>query len=166
MKQRLAIALALLPNPRLLILDEPTNGLDPSGIIELRDLLQLLNRKHGITIIISSHILSEIERICTHIGILRKGNLLFQGSLEDFKKQGKSQSGVYIETGNNVQALEVLGDYQPASQQNGILLTISDNQKIGNVSRILAENDIDLLCLHPVKNDLEQIFINYTNHAS
>lgn len=166
MKQRLAIALALMPHPKLLILDEPTNGLDPSGIIELRDLLQLLNRKHGITIIISSHILSEIERICTHIGILRQGHLLFQGKLEEFKKEGGLQPVIYLETSNNAQAFEILHSFQPVFKNEGMLLTVSVSRQTGLISRILVENNIDVLCLQPVKNDLEQLFINYTNHTS
>lgn len=85
MKQRLAVALALLPDPKLLVLDEPTNGLDPAGIADLRNLLVQLNRKCGMTILISSHILTEIEKICTHIAVLRKGQLLYQGSLPEFR---------------------------------------------------------------------------------
>src|SRR5688572_20526657 len=81
MKQRLAIALALLPNPELLILDEPSNGLDPGGIIELRQLIKKLNKDHGMTIIISSHLLGEVEKMVTHVGIIFKGKMLFQGSL-------------------------------------------------------------------------------------
>ena len=83
MKQRLAIALALLPNPELLILDEPTNGLDPAGIIELRALVKKLNKEHGMTILISSHLLSEVEKMVSHIGIIYKGKMLFQGSLPE-----------------------------------------------------------------------------------
>src|SRR6187549_640680 len=80
MKQRLAIALALLPDPELLILDEPANGLDPAGIIELRELIKTLNKTHGMTILISSHLLAEVEKIVTHIGIIFKGKMLFQGT--------------------------------------------------------------------------------------
>ena len=78
MKQRLGIAQALLGNPELLILDEPTNGLDPSGIIEMRELIKSFPEKYGITVLISSHILSEIELIATHVGIINKGKLLFR----------------------------------------------------------------------------------------
>src|SRR5687767_14574926 len=75
MKQRLSIALALLPNPELLILDEPSNGLDPAGIIELRALVKALNKEHGMTILISSHILSEVEKMVSHLGIIYKGRM-------------------------------------------------------------------------------------------
>jgi len=81
MKQRLAIAIALLHNPELLILDEPANGLDPNGIIEMRNLLLQLNREFGKTILVSSHLLAEVEKIATDIGIIHEGKLLFQGTL-------------------------------------------------------------------------------------
>ncbi len=83
MKQRLSIALALLPNPELLILDEPSNGLDPAGIIELRKLIRTLNKAFGMTIVISSHLLSEVEKMVSHVGIIYKGSMLFQGTLPE-----------------------------------------------------------------------------------
>ena len=79
MKQRLSIAVALLHNPSLLILDEPTNGLDPNGMIEIRELLIKLNQQSGITVIISSHMLAEIEKLVTHVGVINNGQMLFQG---------------------------------------------------------------------------------------
>src|SRR5436190_4174003 len=87
MKQRLSIAIALLNSPQFLILDEPTNGLDPNGIIEIRELLRRLNREYGITILISSHLLSEIDRLVSHVGIIHKGRILFQGKLEELKER-------------------------------------------------------------------------------
>jgi len=88
MKQRLGIGLALLSDPRLLILDEPTNGLDPAGIIAMRELLTSLNRGKGTTILISSHLLSEIDKLVTHAGIINKGSLVFQGTMTELKGQG------------------------------------------------------------------------------
>jgi len=87
MKQRLGIAVALLNDPSLLILDEPTNGLDPGGMIEIRELLQQLNREQGVTILLSSHLLSEMEKLVTHTGIIHRGRLLFQGSLDELRGQ-------------------------------------------------------------------------------
>ena len=85
MKQRLGIAQALMGNPKLLILDEPTNGLDPAGIIEIRNLIKYLAKEKNITIIISSHILSEIELVATEVAVINKGKLLYQGSLDNLK---------------------------------------------------------------------------------
>lgn len=83
MKQRLGIALALIGNPKLLILDEPTNGLDPEGIFEIRELIKTLPKKYNMSVIISSHLLSEIQLMADDIGIINLGNLLFQGSLDE-----------------------------------------------------------------------------------
>ena len=87
MKQRLGLALALLNSPDLLILDEPTNGLDPAGIHEIRDLLRRMPREHGITVFLSSHLLSEVEQIAESIGIVHEGKLLFQGSLAQLRER-------------------------------------------------------------------------------
>jgi ABC-type multidrug transport system ATPase subunit len=94
MKQRLGIALALLPDPGLLILDEPANGLDPSGIIEIRDLIKRLHREEGKTVFVSSHLLAEIEKTCTHIGIIHKGVLRYEASLEGLRQDAQAQGRV------------------------------------------------------------------------
>lgn len=87
MKQRLAIAMALLSEPELLLLDEPVNGLDPNGIIDIRKLLVKLNKERGVTIFVSSHLLSEIEKMCTHVGIINKGKLRFEGTIDELSKK-------------------------------------------------------------------------------
>jgi ABC-2 type transport system ATP-binding protein len=98
MRQRLAIAAALLHSPSLLILDEPTNGLDPNGIIEIRKMLQHLHEETGTTILVSSHLLSEIERLVTHIGIINKGRMMFQGTLDELKRKQQQSLSVVLET--------------------------------------------------------------------
>lgn len=95
MKQRLAIAMALLHDPAMLILDEPTNGLDPEGIAAMRTLFRMLNQERGVTILISSHLLGEMEKLITHVGIIHKGRLLYQGQLENLKQ---AHAGVDLET--------------------------------------------------------------------
>lgn len=87
MKQRLAIAMALLSEPELLFLDEPVNGLDPNGIVEIRKLLVKINKEKGVTVFVSSHLLSEIEKMCTHIGIISKGVLKYEGTMEDLSRK-------------------------------------------------------------------------------
>ena len=91
MKQRLGIATALLGNPELLILDEPTNGLDPSGIIEIRELIKSMPKEHGITIVLSSHLLSEIDQMATQVGIISKGQMIFQDSISKLREQSTSK---------------------------------------------------------------------------
>src|SRR5246127_5529817 len=106
MKQRLGIGLALLSDPKLLILDEPTDGLDPNGIIEIRELLIKLVSKYQKTVFVSSHLLAEVERMATHVGIINHGELLFQGSIEDL--QALSQTLVQVEAENTVDAANFL----------------------------------------------------------
>lgn len=91
MKQRLGVALALLNSPDLLILDEPTNGLDPAGIREMRDLLRSMPREHGVTVFLSSHLLSEVDQIAEYVGILHEGHLVFQGSLAELRERQNRQ---------------------------------------------------------------------------
>jgi lantibiotic transport system ATP-binding protein len=92
MKQRLGIAAALIGNPDLLILDEPTNGLDPTGIHEIRALIKDMPVEHGITVVVSSHLLSEIDQMATHVGIIDRGKLLFQNSIEKLRAEGHNRS--------------------------------------------------------------------------
>lgn len=95
MKQRLALAIALLNDPEILILDEPINGLDPMGIVEIRELLLSLNQTNGITIVISSHILSELEHIATHYGFLHNGKLLREVSSSSIPQSSDGLEGFY-----------------------------------------------------------------------
>lgn len=96
MKQRLGIAMALLGNPKILILDEPTNGLDPVGIQEIRELIRSLAKDKGITVIVSSHLLSEIEQMADYVGIINHGELLFQGELASLETDGNSLEDVFL----------------------------------------------------------------------
>ena len=97
MKQRLGIAMAILGNPKLLILDEPTNGLDPAGIQEMRQLICSLPKERNMTVIISSHLLSEIEQMADQVGIIHRGRMLYQGTLADLETQGDNLEDVFLE---------------------------------------------------------------------
>ena len=97
MKQRLGIAMAILGNPKLLILDEPTNGLDPAGIQEMRQLICSLPKERNMTVIISSHLLSEIEQMADQVGIIHRGRMLYQGTLANLETQGDNLEDVFLE---------------------------------------------------------------------
>ena len=97
MKQRLGIAMAILGNPKLLILDEPTNGLDPAGIQEIRQLICSLPKERNMTVIISSHLLSEIEQMADQVGIIHHGHMLYQGTLANLETQGDNLEDVFLE---------------------------------------------------------------------
>ncbi|GAA4323146.1 ATP-binding cassette domain-containing protein [Flaviaesturariibacter amylovorans] len=166
MKQRLAIALALLPAPELLILDEPSNGLDPAGIIELRALVKKLNREHGMTILISSHLLGEIEKMVSHVGIIYKGKMQFQGTLaglHGFQRQG---ARLHLRTSDNEAARLLLGEYAPRVGADGLHVAFENNAQVAAINRRLTGQGIDVFLLHPKESDLEQLFIDLTTaHA-
>jgi lantibiotic transport system ATP-binding protein len=164
MKQRLAIAVALLHNPPLLILDEPSNGLDPSGIIEMRELLKMLNREHGITILISSHLLPEIEKLVADIGIINNGKILFQGSLDELIQRQRQAATLVFETNNPTEALRMIQtQYHTASLLDGkIKLPNLDNTAIAQLNRQLITQGIDVHGIAMIENDLETIFMHLT----
>jgi lantibiotic transport system ATP-binding protein len=162
MKQRLSIAIALLNEPSLLILDEPTNGLDPNGIIEIRELLRGLNHEHGISIIISSHLLSEIEKLVTHLGIINKGKMMFQGTLSELVNKQATSSYTVLETNNAVKTVELLNAQQLESKiDNGkIILPVLEKQALAKLNQQLVQQGIEVYEMSTIKKDLESIFID------
>ena len=164
MKQRLSIAIALLPNPELLILDEPTNGLDPNGIIETRELIKKLNKELGVTILVSSHILAEVEKMASHVGIIHKGKLLFQGTLQELHQMKKEKTYLQLETSNNNDALSFLSSQFSVERQNGhLVLPFQSNEQSALVNRLLIQKGFEVYRLQPQQNDLEQLFIDITS---
>jgi lantibiotic transport system ATP-binding protein len=162
MKQRLSIAIALLHNPSLLILDEPTNGLDPSGILEIRELLQKLNQNHGITILISSHLLSEIEKFVTHIGIINQGNLLFQGTLPELVSKRQQNSFIIFETNNPTKSAQIINDFGIISRVEAgkIAIPILEKEMIAKINQKLVQNNVEIYQISKIENDLEKIFFD------
>ena len=149
MRQRLGLALALLNDPEILILDEPTNGLDPSGIHEIRNLISALPQKFGITIFLSSHLLSEIEQIATVVGIINSGKLLFEGSVQDLKSQRKGK--IVIETNNPEKAKKVLENSGWVSfiTKQGLVEIINDSKEnTARINTILIQNNVDVFTLN------------------
>lgn len=167
MKQRLSIAIALLHEPELLILDEPTNGLDPNGIIETRELIKKLNREKGTSILVSSHILHEVERMATHVGIIHKGKLLFQGTLPELQQMKSSQAGLELETDDNEKAITLLADQHPVKHgESRLLLPYRDREQAAAINRQLVNAGLKVYALHPQQSDLEQLFIDITNTSA
>jgi ABC-type multidrug transport system ATPase subunit len=163
MKQRLGIALALLSDPKLLMLDEPTNGLDPNGIIEIRELLKDLVTKHNKTVFISSHLLAEIERMATHVGIINNGELLFQGPITDLETI--SQPLVYIETANTVDAANLLkksGYAVVDVNDDHLTVTYQSKDKTAQINTLLIQNNHVVYSIHKVQKDLEKLFLDIT----
>jgi ABC-2 type transport system ATP-binding protein len=165
MKQRLSIAIALLHDPELLILDEPTNGLDPSGIIETRELIKTLNREQGKTILVSSHMLAEVEKMATHVGIINKGKLLFQGALQDLQQLKSKQSAIEIEVSDTAKAQKALNGHFPVKEVNGtkLLVHFESREKVALLNRTLIEQGVEVYHLGLTQNDLENLFIQITS---
>lgn len=166
MKQRLSIALALLPSPELLILDEPSNGLDPAGIIELRELIKKLNKEHGMTIVISSHLLAEVEKMVTHVGIIFKGKMLFQGPLSELHQFQQKGSRLFIKTSDNEATYKLLQEHQPEMTGESISIPFSGIKQVAAINRTLTHHNLDVYLLHPKESDLEQLFIDLTTSQS
>lgn len=165
MKQRLSIAIALLHNPSLLILDEPTNGLDPNGIINIRDLLKKLNEENNMTILISSHLLSEIEKLVSHIGIINKGTMRFQGTLDELHLKQSLSSVIHIDTSNNHQSAAIMISLglSPRQLTGMITVPVVDKQVLANLNKELVGAGIDVYQMSIIKSDLESIFIDIVN---
>ncbi|TCN26651.1 ABC transporter ATP-binding protein [Mesobacillus foraminis] len=162
MKQRLGIAAALLGNPELLILDEPTNGLDPSGILEIRELIKSMPKEHGITILVSSHLLSEIDLMATQVGIISKGRMIFQDSIETLRR--RSSSNIVIKTDEAEEAWKLLlskGHNAELEQGRLQLSNISDHE-ISKVIAELVESRFPVYRVQEEKKSLEDIFLELT----
>jgi lantibiotic transport system ATP-binding protein len=161
MKQRLALAQALLPNPRLLMLDEPINGLDPAGIIEIRNLLLDLNQNHGITIFLSSHILPEIEKLCSHVAVINKQNILYQGSMNGLLNTGVNGIRLMVETDRPEKTKELLsGLYNvEIAGANKLIVSISDRNEAKDIAKRIVDAGIGILLLQPETHELEASFL-------
>ena len=167
MQQRLGLARVLIHDPKVLILDEPASGLDPRARIEIRELLRELKRM-GKTIMISSHILSELEEICDHIGIIEHGRLVFSGTLEEIRPRLGIQSKVRVKVANNedkavelLSALPQIRDVQVVAE--AIVVTFVDGQdNDGIIARTLVNGNIDIISLQPEKLKLDEAFLKLT----
>ncbi|ANF97910.1 ABC transporter ATP-binding protein [Paenibacillus bovis] len=164
MKQRLGIAQALLGNPRLLILDEPTNGLDPAGIQEIRELIVQLPRQYRITVFVSSHILREIERVANRVGIIHTGRLLFEGEMSELHRQGTPFVQLHAEPAQ--QTLDYLREWgYPVVQEDHGMNIMSDPAEASVINRRLVNRNIEVSHLSIGGQSLEDIFLEMTKGA-
>ncbi len=163
MKQRLAIASALLNDPEILILDEPTNGLDPQGIRQIRDLIKLI-ASQGTTILLASHLLDEVEKVCSHVVVLRYGEMLYHGTVD-----GKlSNEGFFELKSENINHLkEVLLSHTSVDsikeEEDKVFVYLKDSLEANELNKYLFEKGIVLQHLVKRKNSLEEQFLQLTN---
>lgn len=162
MKQRLGLAAALLGFPKLLILDEPTNGLDPAGIQEMRELICSLPSEYGITVVVSSHLLSEIDQMADHVGIIRKGELVYQNTLESLHSHAKQQ--IALRVSHTAIALDLLRQdgITAAQEEEYLLLPMLEDDRIASLCRQLVAQNISLYRVEKREKSLEDIFLSLT----
>ena len=160
MKQRLGIAMALARFPKLLILDEPTNGLDPAGIEEMRELIKTLPKQYGMTVMISSHILSEIDQMATVVGIINQGCLIFQERMSVLDMQREPQ--IVLRTSDNNRTYQLLKKTNPQRTADGLQIGALSDEQIGAVVQCLCSNGISVYRVEEHRESLEDIFLNLT----
>lgn len=166
MKQRLGLAIALLSNPEILILDEPTNGLDPQGILEMRELIKTLNKDFGTTILISSHLLDEIEKTCTHVGIIQNGKILFQNTVDSLLNSKEASLKVNIETNDSelfVEAIKPIYLNKEIINNTEAVLTLSNKEDIPKLVDKAMKNKVKVYQLK-IMNNLEDVFLKLTEN--
>ena len=158
MRTRLALAQALLPDPELLILDEPSDGLDPEGIHEMRLTIQRLQKELGLTILLSSHLLNEVELLCTRIAVLNQGKKVFEGTLADAKQ---TKQWVRLKVGDFAKATVSLQSEQLITDtRNGSLVALADGVKIDALIRRLVADDIPVFEVAQEEETLESFYLN------
>lgn len=160
MKQRLGIAMALARFPKLLILDEPTNGLDPAGIEEMREIIKMLPKQYGMTVMISSHILSEIDQMATVVGIINQGCLIFQERMSVLDMQREPQ--IILRTSDNNHAFQLLKKANPQRTTDGLQIGALTDEQTGAVVQCLCSNGISVYRVEEHRESLEDIFLNLT----
>lgn len=166
MKQRLGLAAALLGYPKLLILDEPTNGLDPAGIQEMRELICALPERFGMTVVVSSHLLSEIDQMADHVAIIREGELVFQDTLEAL--HGRSRHHLALRTTNNAVARALLQEKSmPCQEEEGyLILPLLPDETAAQLTRLLGARNLGVIRLEERQKSLEDIFLELTGKAA
>lgn len=167
MKQRLGLAAALLGYPRLLILDEPTNGLDPAGIQEMRELIKELPQRFGMTVVVSSHLLSEIDQMADHVGIIREGELVFQDSLAAL--HSRSQHHLALRTTDNVRTATLLRARRLRVSEDDagwLILPLLSDETTAALAELLVTQSIGVLRLEERQKSLEDIFLELTGKGA
>ena len=165
MKQRIGLAQAMVHKPNLLILDEPTNGLDPTGIHQLRDILKKYAHEDGAAVMVSSHILSEMQLLCDRVGIINNGKLISVCSMEELSRQMNPTTQYSIKVSDAAKAAELLSDNEAVSKaetnEDMITAEISE-ENIASIVRLLVTSGVDISEVRKIESSLEDIFLQVT----
>jgi len=157
MRARLALAQALLPDPQLLILDEPSDGLDPEGIHEMRQTILRLRREFGLTILLSSHLLNEVEQLCTHIAVMNQGRKIFEGTLAEAKQ---AKAWVRLRVGDFAKAVQILIELRLiTAHRDDALVALADGVETDEVVRRLVEQGMPLFEIAREEETLESFYL-------
>ena len=162
MRQRLALAQALLPTPEFVLLDEPTEGLDPEGIHEIRELIQRLNRERGLTVILSSHLLAEVEQLCARVAILHQGNLLFQGPWTELHSPGQR---FRLELDDWARARPILAA-QGARELSAQIIELPNEADVSVLVAALVSAGLRLRAVEPQRRSLESFYLDAITRPS
>jgi ABC-type multidrug transport system ATPase subunit len=162
MKQRLGLAQALLGNPELLVLDEPTNGLDPAGIHEVRTLVRDLPKRRGVTVFLSSHLLAEVEQVATHLAIISQGQLKFEGSREELQTRSKRMLVVEVDHPERAQSLLIGLGHTVTREGNRILIAPGGQCESAQINAILVQAGVAVSHLVTQRLTLEDLFLELT----
>lgn len=166
MKQRLGIAAALLGNPQLLILDEPTNGLDPAGIQEIRRLIKDMPRQYDMTVLISSHLLSEVDQMATQVGIINEGKLIFQDRIEVLREKSNPRMMVGVERPLEAVALLEERGWHPQVEDDLLWINEIGPEQVSEMNQLLVMNGFSVYRLQEVKPSLEDVFLELTGQGN
>ncbi|MEG0470864.1 MAG: bacitracin ABC transporter ATP-binding protein, partial [Solibacillus sp.] len=153
---------SLLHKPELLILDEPTNGLDPSGIIEIRNLIKRLPSDYGMTVVISSHLLSEIDQMATTVGIVSKGKMIFQDSIEAMRMHAQPKVLFKVNKSEQAWRLLVANGIKAECKEGQIVLDECVDEKVAQIVQILVQGGFSVYRVEEEKQSLEDIFLQMT----
>jgi ABC-2 type transport system ATP-binding protein len=158
MRARLALAQALLPKPELLILDEPSDGLDPEGIHEMRQTILRLHKEMGLTILLSSHLLNEVEQLCTRIAVMNKGRKVYEGTMSSIQQ---GENWVKLRAGDFASSTKLLRENKLiADERDGSLISLAKNVGTDQVVRCLVNHDISVFEISPRQQDLEDFYLS------
>lgn len=166
MKQRLAIAQSLIASPDILILDEPTNGMDPSGIKDMRALIKKLSEEHQMTIFVSSHLLSEIENMCNKVLIINKGKYITTGLVKDLVKQNRSEFALVMDEINVNKAYKLIeNECLNINKQSNKLIVNCNKDQLPHLVNMLYKNNIFVYLVNEVETSLEDYFLSVTREV-